>query len=267
MAVVIIDENTSHRGSAFLTPGTYTVNIVYYTATVGYEQLTISYQAPSGGEPDGSEENPFVWDTIPESVVIDYAVVSGKVYYVFTASADCTIVFTWPIEGDSWFDYYELDANGNNTSNNESGYMVTSHSIVVKAGKTYRVSLGSWSEEGSHTITVTVNSCDHEWSEATCAAPSTCAKCGITTGEVTEHSWVEDLDVEATCTENGRYESHCTECNLTNNYDIEAPGHYNIHLTCGQSGQCAECDTVFTLEHKDANEDGKCDECNVDLGE
>ena len=188
MAVIVIDENTSLRGQAYLEPGTYVVNIVYYASSEGYYDIDIEYAAPVTGEPDGSEQFPFIWDTIPESVVVDYDVITGKVYYTFTATADGSITFTWPVEFDSWFDYYELDANGNTTANNESGFMANSHTIVVEAGKTYRVSLGSWSEMGSHTITISFVACDHVWSEATCTAPSTCATCGATTGDKAEHT-------------------------------------------------------------------------------
>ena len=187
MAVIVIDEMTSYRGSAYLTPGTYTVQVVYYTSTEGYEALNVSYEAPATGEPDGSEQYPYVWETLPESVVVDYAVISGKVYYVFTATADGSVTFTWPVEGDSWYDWFELD-NGNTTANSGSGFMATSHSFVVEAGKTYRVSLGSWSESGSHTITVSFTACNHVWSEATCETLSTCANCGATTGDLADHT-------------------------------------------------------------------------------
>ena len=37
--------------------------------------------------------------------------------------------------------------------------------------------------------------CKHEWQNATCGAPKTCAKCGATEGETLAHTWAE-----ATCT-------------------------------------------------------------------
>lgn len=40
----------------------------------------------------------------------------------------------------------------------------------------------------------------HEWKEATCAEPKTCAKCGETEGEALGHTWVE-----ATCEEPKHY--------------------------------------------------------------
>lgn len=43
----------------------------------------------------------------------------------------------------------------------------------------------------------------HEWEEATCTAPQTCAKCGKTEGEALGHTWTD-----ATCTE----DAVCTVC-------------------------------------------------------
>ena len=33
--------------------------------------------------------------------------------------------------------------------------------------------------------------CRHEWEEATCLKPRTCAECGETQGEASGHSWQE----------------------------------------------------------------------------
>ena len=325
MAVITMDDGTQLRGQAYLVPGTYNVTIVSYATMDGYYDINVQFAAPVTGEPNGSEEFPYIWDTIPESVTLDYAVVSGKVYYIFTATADGTITFTWPVEGDSWYDIFELDANGNTTSNNASGFMKNSHSFMVEAGKSYRVSLGSWAEAGSHTIAISFVSCNHVWSEATCTAPSTCENCGATTGSKAEHTstvanptcanpdicavcemelsyiphefddgvvttpadcatetngtilytctvcggtqeetlwayheWVVDVENYATCTENGRYEAHCSVCNEVDAYDIEAQGHYNWYATCGDTTTCMECGEEFTLEH--AGSEATCTE-------
>ena len=325
MAVITMDDGTQLRGQAYLVPGTYSVTIVSYASMDGYYDINVQFAAPVTGEPNGSEEFPYIWDTIPESVVVDYDVITGKVYYIFTATADGTITFTWPVEGDSWYDIFELDANGNTTSNNASGGMKTSHSFMVEAGKSYRVSLGSWAEAGSHTIAISFVSCNHVWSEATCTAPSTCENCGATTGSKAEHTstvanptcanpdicavcemelsyiphefddgvvttpadcatgtegsitytctvcggtqvdtlyayheWVVDVENYATCTENGRYEAHCSVCNKVDAYDIEAQGHYNWYATCGDTTTCMECGGEFTLEH--AGSEATCTE-------
>ena len=189
LVAIVFDANGIQigRGQVSLTAGTYTVKLIPMTGAGVYTVRVSVETAGEVGEPDGSEQNPYVWETLPESVVLDYDVISGKVYYIFTATADGSIVFTWPVEGDSWFDIFELDANGNLTNNSASGFMANSHSFVVEAGKSYRVSLGSWAEAGSHTIAIVLNACDHEWSEATCQVLSTCSKCGATTGEYADH--------------------------------------------------------------------------------
>ncbi len=189
LAIVFDETGTQQigRGQVSLTAGTYIVKLVPLMGAGTYNVRVSVESAGQAGEPDGSEENPYVWETIPESVTLDYTVVSGKVYYIFTATADGAVTFTWPVEGDSWFDYFELDENGNLVNNSGSGFMATSHSIVVEAGKSYRVSIGSWAEAGSHTITIAFAACDHEWSEATCQVLSTCSKCGATTGDYADH--------------------------------------------------------------------------------
>ena len=252
MAVIVIDEITSYRGSAFLTPGTYVVNVVYYTSEAKDCNLNISFEAPATGEPDGSEQFPYIWDTIPESVVLDYDVVSGKVYYIFTATANGSITFTWPVEGDSWFGIDELDANGNNTSNGASGFMKDSHSFVVEAGKSYRVSLGSWSEFGSHTITISAVACDHSWSDATCSAPSTCTNCGAITGDALPHT----PNIETPTCNNPQV---CTVCNEIidtaahewdyENGDIITPASCVTETNGIIVRKCLNCDATMEFEY------------------
>ena len=53
----------------------------------------------------------------------------------------------------------------------------------------------------------------HDYIDATCAHPKTCERCGKTKGEALPHTWVE-----ATCTE----ARHCSVCNAT---DGVATGH------------------------------------------
>ena len=278
LAIVFDETGTQQigRGQVSLTAGTYIVKLVPLMGAGTYNVKVSVETAGQAGEPDGSEENPYVWETIPESVTLDYAVVSGKVYYIFTATADGAVTFTWPVEGDSWFDYFELDENGNLVNNSGSGFMATSHSIVVEAGKSYRVSIGSWAEAGSHTITIAFAACDHEWSEATCQVLSTCSKCGATTGDYADHipnsenptcadpaectvcgeevgyvphDYVVDEEVYATCTEDGYYKAHCSVCNEIDEYPIEAQGHYNWNASCGETTNCMECGEEFTIEH------------------
>ena len=187
MAVVMdADGNTLGRGQASLTPGTYSVTFFSMMPMPSNSfTVNITFEAPATGEPDGSEEYPFVWETLPESVTFESDNMN-MVYYVFTATADGSVTFTWAVEGNDWFNYFEL-VDGMTTANNASGYAKTSHTFVVEAGKTYRVGLGTWNEGGETVVTIAFVACAHEWSEATCQTLSTCAKCGATTGDYADH--------------------------------------------------------------------------------
>ena len=78
----------------------------------------------------------------------------------------------------------------------------------------------------------------------------TCTLCG-TVVEQTESAWhtMEEEYIPATCTENGSYYGICTVCGYVDSYVIEAGGHYNWYLSCGQTGECMECFIEFTVEH------------------
>ena len=54
--------------------------------------------------------------------------------------------------------------------------------------------------------------CFHEWDEATCFAPSTCKKCGLTEGELIAHEWIG-----ATCTS----AEICSICGQTQGEKLE----------------------------------------------
>ena len=58
--------------------------------------------------------------------------------------------------------------------------------------------------------------CVHEWADATCTAPVTCALCGMTEGEALGHSWDEGAVTQApTCTEQGVKTYTCDACGAT----------------------------------------------------
>ena len=187
-AVMDADGNSIGRGQVYLTPGTYTVAL-FSMMPMSSNSFTvnITFEAPATGEANGSEEFPYIWDTLPESVTFESDNMN-MVYYIFTATADGSVTFTWAVEGNDWFNIYELDANGYTTANSTSGFAKTSHSFVVEAGKTYRVGLGTWDEGGETTVAISFSACNHVWSEATCTAPSTCENCGATTGDKAEHT-------------------------------------------------------------------------------
>lgn len=72
----------------------------------------------------------------------------------------------------------------------------------------------------------------HEWVEADCENPKTCAKCEKTEGEPLGHEW-ED----ATCTE----AKTCSECGET---EGQALGHKWNDPTCTEAQVCSVCSTV-----------------------
>lgn len=70
---------------------------------------------------------------------------------------------------------------------------------------------------------------EHEWIEATCTEPKTCASCGETEGEPLGHDWVE-----ATCTE----PKTCTRCGETEGKTL---GHLTPNLSCTDGDVCERC--------------------------
>ena len=261
------------RGQVYLVPGNYTVTLVsIMVMPAGNYTVRVEYTAPASGEPDGSSDYPFVLDTLPESVTFESDTFT-YVYYVFTADADCSVTFTWAT-ADSYFIYFELDENGNTTENSASGYLKLSHTILVEAGKSYKVGLCTWNEAGETTVTISTSTCDHVWSDATCSAPSTCSICGVTTGDTLEHTssgeatctqpevctvcgeelstaWhnMDETYVYATCTEDGSYHGVCLDCGYEESNVIPAQGHSNWNMTCGDTGECMECGAEFTMVH------------------
>lgn len=74
--------------------------------------------------------------------------------------------------------------------------------------------------------------CKHEWSEATCEVPKTCALCGETEGEVIAHEWTD-----ATCTA----PKTCALCGKT---EGEAIAHEWVAVTCTEPKTCFTCKTT-----------------------
>ena len=72
----------------------------------------------------------------------------------------------------------------------------------------------------------------HDWQEATCTAPKTCAKCGETEGEPLAHTWVD-----ATCTE----AKHCSVCGAT---EGEPLPHEWVEATYETPKTCSVCGTT-----------------------
>ena len=71
--------------------------------------------------------------------------------------------------------------------------------------------------------------CDHQWRDASCAAPRTCAECGETEGIALEHMWMP-----ATC----EAPKTCQVCGLENG---EAAGHTWADNSTETLGYCTTC--------------------------
>lgn len=69
----------------------------------------------------------------------------------------------------------------------------------------------------------------HDWQEATCAAPKTCSKCGKTTGEALPHTWID-----ATC----QVPKTCSVCQAT---EGDLGEHTWQEATCTTPKTCTLC--------------------------
>lgn len=102
---------------------------------------------------------------------------------------------------------------------------------------------------------------NHEWKEATCTEPKTCAKCGKTEGEVLGHTWVE-----ATCAE----PKHCSVCGET---EGEALAHTWVEATCTEAKHCSVCGETegepleHTLTEANYQQAATCEVCGEIVGE
>lgn len=112
-------------------------------------------------------------------------------------------------------------------------------------------------------LTLLLTGCcmSHEWQEATCTTPKTCAKCGKTEGDVLEHTWVE-----ATCAE----PKHCSVCGET---DGEALEHTWVEATCAEPKHCEICGATegepleHTLTEANYQQPATCEVCGETVGE
>ena len=106
------------------------------------------------------------------------------------------------------------------------------------------------------TLALSSRGCKHEWLDATCTIPTTCAKCGETAGNPLGHTWTN-----ATCTE----PQTCSVCGTTNGQPLE---HQWLPATCTEPETCSLCGetqgdppTGHTLQ-----EDGSCSVCGEAIG-
>jgi hypothetical protein len=105
-------------------------------------------------------------------------------------------------------------------------------------GNKDRLTILSLTWEGAASGGTDEPACEHEWADATCAAPKTCTKCGATEGETLAHTFAD-----ATCTA----PKTCTVCQAT---EGEALGHNFANGVCTVCG-AADPDYVNpeTCEH------------------
>ena len=100
----------------------------------------------------------------------------------------------------------------------------------------------------------------HDWAHATCAAPSTCKKCGATEGDPIGHGY--DGNVTHPDCVNGGYTTY-TCCNCGDSFvadEVDALGHtYDAIVTdpdCENGGYttyiCCECGNTYTGDEVDA---------------
>ena len=88
-----------------------------------------------------------------------------------------------------------------------------------------------------------VPACEHEWNDATCTDPKTCALCGATDGSALGHSYGEAVETVAPdCVNAGEQESVCSVCNDVKTETVKALGHNYV------DGVCSECSEVMPNE-------------------
>ena len=88
----------------------------------------------------------------------------------------------------------------------------------------------------------------HEWQDATCEAPKTCATCGETEGEALGHTWDD-----ATCVS----PKTCSVCSAT---EGKALGHTGGTASCTAKAVCGVCGTSYgeLAQHVSKEDDGDC---------
>lgn len=85
---------------------------------------------------------------------------------------------------------------------------------------------GSTTAEERGTEASTVQSCEHQWVEATCTTPRTCSKCEMIEGDPLGHqmgTW--QTSKEATCAEAGLEVAQCTVCGESQERETEKAEH------------------------------------------
>lgn len=198
----------------------------------------------------------------------------GYNYFLFTAPADGTLTVTIHSSTGKW--YYLVGSSGKWDIQPESQKMKSGDSYLIAVriynssadkygGAAGTITLDvSFVSEGGEPVDPPVTECAHDWADASCTAPKTCKKCGITEGEALGHDWAD-----ASCTA----PKTCKKCGST---EGEALGHTEQTIpgkdaTCTEPGltegkQCSVCGEILTEQTKiDAKGhnyiDGTCTHC------
>lgn len=134
----------------------------------------------------------------------------------------------------------------------------------------YTLKITAVTRDTGVTISTTLLSCSHDWtnpeceipetctlcgetggealghnmSEATCTEPSTCSNCGLTEGTTIAHAYTVTRTVQPTCTKNG-YNHHSCICGVTYLTIIDATGHEGGNPTYTTEGICKKCNERY----------------------
>lgn len=149
----VYDENDQllGTGKVTLTAGNYKIMIsTQLVSSAGTYKVTVKYTAPVvESVADGSEQNPYIWDAFPESLLVSESNASNFTYYNFTIAEAGTYVFTFDTS-DTWYNI----ANSTGTVLTQ-GRQTNSFEAELEAG-TYRIALGNWTTTAPLTVTASV---------------------------------------------------------------------------------------------------------------
>ena len=247
------------RGQASLAAGTYTVKFVSMNNVAGTYTVNVSVAGADSGsttEPDGSENNPYVWETLPESATAD-GDATNKFFYSFTASANGTLTVTYATANSWWTLTDKTDA-----SLSTEGSKKDVNTMTLVSGHEYVLGLGAWDAETSDpTVTISFTegttggdgeddtTCQHDWwpvwfhedkVAATCITGGVdvyqCDLCGEYKTEATEpdtvdgHDYVTNMETykAATCLADGFREATCSYCGDHQEYVLSSED-YGYH--------------------------------------
>ena len=125
----------------------------------------------------------------------------------------------------------------------------------------YTLKITAVTRDTGVTISTTLLSCSHDWTNPGCVTPETCILCGETEGEALGHNMSD-----ATCTE----PATCTACGYT---EGEALGHNMSEATCTEPVTCTACGYTegealgHNMSEATCTEPATCTACGYTEGE